>query len=652
MCHVTGQLFCSCCAHTLPNIRSSIAIHIRSKKHKDGVLKLESATAEGKKLSSDLADYFLSHPEEHMASLPTEVHVFRFNVTEAFLSSGTPLERLPFFRSLLEGGGNLSLTDQSHLREYIPKIELRELHRVKQELSEAQFFSIAFDGTTRLGEAINVVARYCTKAFKLQTRLMRFITTKMHTNHQELAAIISRIVCLEYSMDPDYLVGFSRDSVSTNGAACELLCNNPFIRSDSLMCIAHTLNNCGKRLELDTVDRFITPWLELVGGRDPHRGAQALWKATVYPQHVPGYSNVRWHSKAHILFVIAENFGRLPGFLRQLDEYEYGGATRKRLHDILDDTVQCQQLQLELAAVLDVRQLVVMTAELEGDRLELLLVHDRIQKLRALGRGIKSGDDGLLPNVDALLRAQAKIVKGTKISKVWPGLGTFDGVVSEGPFDVNSTLYPGKVRPGFKVHYPSDQTSEDLEEDEIRSVLNVNDLPQRKALIERINPVFDYLEMRITGDGCISSYNCKHMYEICAASRCFNPTFAAQHLTPAMVDQLAVIRSLPHHINLSELKKELPNYLVAAKEAESITTDDVESFSTAVLNFWELASDKELASWKRAARLVFCLTPNSASCERVFSLLALMFDDSRDHSYADVIQASLMLRYNQCSRKS
>lgn len=132
------------------------------------------------------------------------------------------------------------------------------------------------------------------EVIQLQTRLLRFLTTKVHTNHQQLATIISRILCVDYGVDPEQLVCIARDSMSMNGAACDLLTSNPFIRTDSIMCISHTLNNCGKRLTLDLVDQFMTPWLELVGGRDPHRGAQNLWKATVYPQLVPGYSNVRW----------------------------------------------------------------------------------------------------------------------------------------------------------------------------------------------------------------------------------------------------------------------------------------------------------------------------------------------------------------------
>lgn len=100
------------------------------------------------------------------------------------------------------------------------------------------------------------------------------------------------------------------------------------------------------------------------------------------------------------MFVIAENFGRLPRFLKQLDEYGYGGSTRSKLHAIVDDPEQCRKLQLQLAAVLDTRPLVKTTAELEGDRLELLVVYDRIEKLRSLGRSVANGDHGALPNVD------------------------------------------------------------------------------------------------------------------------------------------------------------------------------------------------------------------------------------------------------------
>ena len=47
-----------------------------------------------------------------------------------------------------------------------------------------------------------------------------------------------------------------------------------------------------------------------------------------------------------------------------------------------------------------------------------------------------------------------------------------------------------------------------------------------------------------------------------------------------------------------------------------------------------------------AVRIVFAISPNSASCERVFSLLKLMFGEQQIRTLADALRAALMLRYN------
>ena len=76
------------------------------------------------------------------------------------------------------------------------------------------------------------------------------------------------------------------------------------------------------------------------------------------------------------------------------------------------------KLKLELAAMLDMRVLVSTTYKLEGDRLELLLVHEYIEDLRRLGASLKAGGDGVLANLDAALRADTKLRNDVKIKKV------------------------------------------------------------------------------------------------------------------------------------------------------------------------------------------------------------------------------------------
>lgn len=100
---------------------------------------------------------------------------------------------------------------------------------------------------------------------------------------------------------------------------------------------------------------------------------------------------------------------------------------------------------------------------------------------------------------------------------------------------------------------------------------------------------------------------------------------------------------------IPSLKTELTHFLSAAKTFK-LSTERLEmsDFTKQVLKFWAHNSDsKVFPTWVRAARIVFSLSPNSASCERVFSLLAQFYGDTREGALADQIEASLMLNYNQ-----
>lgn len=125
---------------------------------------------------------------------------------QTFLISGTPLDRLSHFRSVLEQGSLYALTDASHMAAtYIPLIEDREVRMLQSEMN-GQYFSISFDGTTRYGEAVNVTGRYCTASFKIETRLLRFVTTKLHLASRQLSSLITKIICTDLRLDPAMLV--------------------------------------------------------------------------------------------------------------------------------------------------------------------------------------------------------------------------------------------------------------------------------------------------------------------------------------------------------------------------------------------------------------------------------------------------------------
>ena len=52
-------------------------------------------------------------------------------------------------------------------------------------------------------------------------------------------------------------------------------------------------------------------------------------------------------------------------------------------------------------------------------------------------------------------------------------------------------------------------------------------------------------------------------------------------------------------------------------------------------------------TWAIAARIIFAMQPSSAASERVFSLVKEMFGKDQLSAMADLVQGSLMLRYNK-----
>ena len=66
----------------------------------------------------------------------------------------------------------------------------------------------------------------------------------------------------------------------------------------------------------------------------------------------------------------------------------------------------------------------------------------------------------------------------------------------------------------------------------------------------------------------------------------------------------------------------------------------------AVLEFWR-KHGKKMPTWRKMAKRVFAIPPTSAASERVFSLLEAMFGKDQILTLADMIQETLMLRYNK-----
>eukprot|EP00967_Tisochrysis_lutea_P138668 scaffold250651_cov32-Tisochrysis_lutea.AAC.1 len=156
-------------------------------------------------------------------------------------------------------------------------------------------------------------------------------------------------------------------------------------------------------------------------------------------------------------------------------------------------------------------------------------------------------------------------------------------------------------------------------EAEARRAIDPRALPEWPQLVACITGAFKYLENRLE-DRCSTPFHCKDQHEMCGLLRAFNPAFAYGKVNELWVQRLAALPIFSHLPNVAtKLEQERQDYLLACR-GTSINHVDVKEFTHEVLLWWK-SNHTKFPTWATAARITMCLSPNSASCERVFSLL-------------------------------
>ena len=124
----------------------------------------------------------------------------------------------------------------------------------------------------------------------------------------------------------------------------------------------------------------------------------------------------------------------------------------------------------------------------------------------------------------------------------------------------------------------------------------------------------------------------------------FDPSIAAEKLTAEWVAEMSMIAPFDYHEVVQGLEEERMKYVTLAQGC-TFDRSDIVQYTKDILLWWA-NHRQEVPTWARAARIVFAFSPNSAACERVFSLLKTFFGSKQDNSLSDYIEGSLMLRYN------
>ena len=488
------------CVSVVPNIKSSINAHLKTEKHSRKLALFNARTAKDIEIMSDLGQYFKENPDLAGGTVTPSAQLFRYRVTEAMMGAGIDVRKADKLRTLLERTGFPS-TDSRHLKPFIPKVEASEFQTIVEELLE-QFLFFIFDGTTRIGELLNVVARFCSADFVLVQRLVLLETFLKSLNNVELSGVLTQLILTRLKVSIIKTIGFARDSASVNGAAARRLANT-FTGALDMKCFCHTLCHLGEHFQFELLASFISAWINLIY-RSPH--AYSIWKAFV--GSVEGHSTVRWYNTAEIIMQLATSWSYVLIAIKKFISEGVGIVTADKLLTIYN--TDPQTLKLQAASYLDVRAVVSVTYELEGDGLGVMLAYTRCEGLRLKGRTLS--EDNSLPNVEALIKQATPLTPGLKIQKYFEGHGLCEASILRLD-SAESTLYPGETRTMYVVKYVSDGVTEDLEEEEIRPLIQITSTnPSKVAIVQGLTHGFEYFEKRITGD-CPDIFSCERNYE-------------------------------------------------------------------------------------------------------------------------------------------
>ena len=236
-----------------------------------------------------------------------EERVYRTRVVEGFLRAGIPLVKIDEVHGLLEEG-SFRLTHSSHLSDYIPPILKSEKQSIQKEI-EGKEVSVVFDGTSRLGEALAVVLRYCS-GWTIKQKLVRLPMLAKSMCGEEVAREVLSVLSTELGIHGSHLLAVMRDRASVNNVAVRNI-GILYPLAMDIGCFSHTLCHVGEKFQVPTITKFMQHWEQMF--KHSHK-ARLLWREQT-GRSIATYSSTRWWSLWECQKQLLELFGDIPGFL-------------------------------------------------------------------------------------------------------------------------------------------------------------------------------------------------------------------------------------------------------------------------------------------------------------------------------------------------
>ena len=276
------SLVCSLCAVDISRYQTSITQHLSTAKHASQV----AARVEALKLKEASKTAFLAWASQTETcdrsgvalegrfngdTLDPETHAYRLQVTRAWVMAGIPISRLfdktSGIKDLLQGGqASLTLNSSSQMG---PAIRKMEQDRVRKALITCSWVTIIFDGTTAVDEVFTIVIRTVTDdpehlTIKQWLCAVKWLQYSMSAKQQ--AALLVRVLLVDYGLDPEKIVFASADACAVNQAALNVI-ESLGTRVVHLPCVSHGASLAGIRFATPSSTRFVHVWCTIISKR-------------------------------------------------------------------------------------------------------------------------------------------------------------------------------------------------------------------------------------------------------------------------------------------------------------------------------------------------------------------------------------------------
>ena len=271
---------------------------------------------------------------------------------QAFLKSGTPLNRMKYFRDLFEEAG-FPLTSSTHMSQLIPFVLEEEYKSISKEILGKEL-SIIFDGTTRDGEALAVLTRFV-QDWEVKVRLVRFQLVKSSVNGDELARIIIEVLHRKLNVPQGYVLAAMRDRAPVNTKALQTV-SVLYPEMLDVGCISHFLDRVGTKCNTPVLKQFMTKWNLIFTSMKGRRV-----RKEVSGKAMPQYNAIRWWSYWECVKVVFEEWSHITMFLESNEEF--ADTSRQRLSRILMQNAV--QLRVDLPSFMELEKFVKATYTLE-----------------------------------------------------------------------------------------------------------------------------------------------------------------------------------------------------------------------------------------------------------------------------------------------